>query len=72
MPIRHGARDGSASSLHRRWLLEDADYEDVITSNMTLPRWGQIKGAFKLNNKLALLGSGNEGYSPSAKYDLIF
>ena len=72
VPIWHGARDGSASSLHRCWLLEDADYDNVIASNMTLMRWRQIKGVFKLNNNLASPGHGKEGYDPSAKCDLIF
>ncbi len=35
-PIWHGARDGSTSSLHRRWLLDDADYNNIIANNMTL------------------------------------
>jgi hypothetical protein len=35
-PIWHGARDGSASSLHRRWLLDNADYDNIIADNMTL------------------------------------
>ncbi len=72
MPIRHGARDGSASSLHRHWLLEDANYDDVIASNMMLMGWCQIKGVFKLNNNLASPGRGKEGYNPAAKYNLIF
>ncbi len=72
VPIQHGARDGSASSLHRRWLLKYADFDDVIASNMTLTWWRQIKGVFKLNNNLASPGRGKEGYDPSAKYNLIF
>ena len=35
MPIRHGVRDGSASSIPRRWLSADADFDDVIANNMT-------------------------------------
>jgi hypothetical protein len=70
-PIWHGMRDGSASSLHRRWLLDDADYNNIIANNMTLTRWRQIKGVFKLNNNLTTPGRGKEGYNPAAKYDLI-
>jgi hypothetical protein len=40
-PIRHSARDGSASSLHRRWLLDDANYNNIIANNMTLTQWCQ-------------------------------
>ncbi len=71
-PIWHGARDGSASRLHRRWLLNDAYYDNIIANNMTLMRWRQIKGVFKLNNNLTTPGRGKEGYDPEAKYDLIF
>jgi hypothetical protein len=53
-------------------LLEDADYDNIIASNMTLTRWRQIEGMFKLNNNLASPGRGKEGCNPSAKYDLIF
>jgi hypothetical protein len=35
-PIRHGARDSSASSLHRHWLLDNAHYNNIIADNMTL------------------------------------
>jgi hypothetical protein len=35
VPIQHGARDGSTSSLHRHWLLKEANYDNVIASNMT-------------------------------------
>ncbi len=71
-PIQHGARDGSTSSLHRRWLLDNAHYNNIIANNMTLMQWHQIKGVFKLNNNLTTPGCGKEGYDPAAKYDLIF
>jgi hypothetical protein len=70
--IQHGARDGSASSLHRRWLKEDANYDPVIGDNMSWSGWRQIKGVFKLNNNLTSPSLGKEGYNPAAKYDLIF
>ena len=35
VPIRHSARDGSASSIPRRWLSADADYDNAIANNMT-------------------------------------
>ncbi len=34
-PIRHGGRDGSASSLPRRWLLDNANYDNIIANKMT-------------------------------------
>jgi hypothetical protein len=37
-PIRHGVRDSSTSSLHRCWLLDNADYNNIIANNMTLTR----------------------------------
>ncbi len=71
-PIRHGARDGSASSLHRHWLLDNADYNNIIANNMTLTRGCQIKGVFKLNNNLTTPSCGKEGYDLAAKYNPIF
>jgi hypothetical protein len=71
-PIWHSARDGCASSLHMHWLLEYADYDNIIANNMTLMQWRQIKGVFKLNNNLTTPGTGKEGYNPAAKYNLIF
>ena len=52
VPIRHGARDGSASGLHRRWMHDDVDFDEVIQNNMTYSSWRQIKSIFKLNNNL--------------------
>ena len=72
VPIRHGARDGSASSLHRRWMVDDVDYDPIIANNMTMSRWRQIKSVLKLNNNLSTPGRDKEGYDPAAKYDLIF
>jgi hypothetical protein len=73
VPVRHtGARDGSASSLHRRWLVDDADYDHVITNNMNLSQCRQIKGVFKMNNNLTSPGRGQPGYDPAGKFDLIF
>ncbi len=69
--IRHGARDGGASSLHRRWLIHDPDYDPIIASNMNMSRWRQIKSVFKMNNNLTSPGRGKPGYDPAAKFDLI-
>jgi hypothetical protein len=71
-PIRHGARHGSASSLHRHWLLDNANYNNIIANNMTLMQWRQVKGFFKLINNLTMPGRGREGYNLASKYDLIF
>jgi len=38
VPIHHEARDGSASSLHRRWMVEDADFDHVIADSMKISR----------------------------------
>ncbi len=38
-PIQHGVRDKSASSLHRCWLLDNANYNNIIADNMTLTQW---------------------------------
>jgi hypothetical protein len=72
VPVRHGARDGSASSLHRRWLVDDANYDHIIANNINVSRWRQIKGVFKMNNNLTSPGRGQPGYDPAAKFDLIF
>jgi hypothetical protein len=66
-PIWHGTRDGSASSLHRHWLLDDANYDNIIANNMTLMQWCQIKGVFKLNNNLTTPGCNTTSFFvPSA------
>ena len=67
VPIRHGARDGSASGLHRRWMDNDVDFDEVIQNNMTYSRWRQIKSIFKLNNNLTTPKRGDAGYDPAAK-----
>ncbi len=72
VPIRHGARDGSASSLHWRWLIDNADYNHLIANIMNLLQWQQIKGVFKMNNNVTLPGCGQPGYDPAAKFNLIF
>jgi len=72
VPIWHGVRDGSASSLHRCWMVDDVDYDPIIADNMTMSRWRQIKSVLKLNNNLSTPGRDKEGYDPAAKYDLIF
>ena len=36
VPICHGTRDVSASSLHRHWLMDDANYDNVIANNITM------------------------------------
>jgi hypothetical protein len=66
-PIWQGGRDSSASSLHRRWLLDNANYNNIIANNMTLTQWRQIKSVFKLKNNLTMPGRGKEGYNPAAK-----
>ena len=72
VPIRHGARYGGASRIHRRWLIDNPDYNPIIASNMNLSRWRQIKGVFKMNNNFTLPGRSKPGYDPAAKFDLIF
>jgi hypothetical protein len=37
VPIHHGARDGSASGLHRQWMHDDVDFDEVIQNNVTTP-----------------------------------
>ncbi len=60
VPIHHGARDGSTSGLHRRWMRDNVDFEQ------------QIKSIFKLNNNLTMPKRGDVGYDPAAKYNLIY
>jgi hypothetical protein len=71
-PIRHGARDGSTSSIPWRWLSADANFDNAIANNMTYSRWRQIKSVFKLNNNITSPGRGKEGYDPASKYDLMY
>jgi hypothetical protein len=45
VPIRHGARDGSASGLHRRWMHDDVDFDEVIQNNMTYSSWRKSRAS---------------------------
>lgn len=72
VPVRHGARGGTPSTLHYRWCKSDEDFDNLIADAMTLSRWRQIKSVFKLSNNLVEPKRGQPGYDPCNKYDLIY
>ena len=72
VPIRHGAYDGKAGSIYRRWDRDDLRYDTTIAKAMTKTRWTAIKRYFKLNNNGIENDRGEPGYDPCVKYDHVY
>jgi len=72
VPIRNGARNGNAGSIHLRWMKDDPDYDPIIADAQSISRWRQLKQVIKLNNNLASPKRGQPGHNPSDKYDYAY
>ena len=70
--LRHGAREGSPGSLHRRWLKSHPNYDEFIANNMTASRWKQLKSVLKLNVNMTASKRWDPDYDPAAKYDHLY
>jgi len=73
VPIRHGAYDGKAGTIHARWDSSDPRYDRFIDGSITKTRWLSIKRFFKLNNNtIEVTDKSHEEYNPCNKYDHIY
>ena len=70
--IMDGVLGGSNGALYRRWNQESSNYSKEIATEMTATRFQELKQAIKLCHNGSVSKSGQPGYDPAYKYDLVY